>query len=82
MHPEGHSQVLKIVVGNPSHPGHQHHRRASHEWEDVGKKKGAPELSRDCKLSKGDLMDCFLQKFSGIVTAIFQLWWLFCPPGL
>lgn len=27
MHPEGHSQVPQIVVGDQSRAGHQHHRR-------------------------------------------------------
>lgn len=72
MHPEGHSQVPKIVVGDQSHRGQQHHRRYSHEWEDLGKEKGEPELSRNCELSKGDLMDCFLlQKFSWTDTNRF-----------
>lgn len=68
MHPEGHSQVPQIGAGNQSHPGHQHHRRESHEWEHLGKEKAK---SQNSELSEGDLMDCFLQKFPGRVSSIF-----------
>lgn len=71
MQPEGHSQVPLIGAGNQSRPGHQHHRRESHEWEHLEKEKGEPELPRNSELSKGDSMDYLLQKFPGIVSGIF-----------
>ena len=44
MHPEGHSEVPEIAVGDQSQAGHQHHRGESHEWEDLGKERGEPGL--------------------------------------